>query len=668
MILDNITLTNFGLYAGRQEIALTPPSPEKPVILFGGLNGGGKTTFLDALHLCLFGAHAKTSNRGRLSYSEYLSRCIHSHAGNLSASVQISFRHTTEGNEDRYALKRSWSRANGRCTEHFHVLKNDRLAPTLADNWAFQVEDLMPANIAHLFFFDGEQIERYASPAESASLVGTAIQNLLGLDVVDQLEKDVRVFERRKRSEQLDDHARAKVEAAEAEIQELRARISRVKQNRASLRTHRIDRRQLDLKAVEEEFRRIGGDLFEQRESIEIRLADAERACTDSSEALRELASGTLPLVLVSELLVSASARDKKDQDTAQARKIFTLLTDRDHNVLAHMKANGVDSTVITLLSGFLERDRAAYQNQAEARHMSLLDLSDEARRACTAFQYGQMNDLKRTASECRARHSHANAEVEQARSVHHSVPQSDAIADVVRRRDDLTDELSRLDIEDASMEREIERLEQESERAQRALAVILEANVRVHERLDDRSRMLRCAARVRETLTSFRTATVKRHVARIEFLVLESYQHLLRKTSLVTRLAIHPENFSLTLFGRTGEVLPAESLSAGERQLLGIALLWGLAKASGRPLPTAIDTPLGRLDTDHRRHFVEHYIPFASHQTLLFSTNEEIVGDFLERLGPSIGRYYYLNHDDQRGCTRVTDGYFEGEFVANGH
>ena len=180
---------------------------------------------------------------------------------------------------------------------------------------------------------------------------------------------------------------------------------------------------------------------------------------------------------------------------------------------------------------------------------------------------------------------------------------------------------------------------------------------------------MLRSAAQVRETLAAFRAATIKQHVARIEHLVLESYQHLLRKTSLVTRGSRStPIIFRLTLFGRSGNVLPAESLSAGERQLLGIALLWGLAKASGRPLPTAIDTPLGRLDTDHRRHFVEHYVPFASHQTLLFSTNEEIVGDYLERLRPSIGRCYYLDHDDQRGCTRVTAGYFEGEQIANGH
>ena len=77
MIFDEITFHDFGLYDGTQSVSLTPPSPNKPIVLIGGLNGGGKTTFLDALQLILFGPHAKCSSRGSLGYQEYLSRCIH---------------------------------------------------------------------------------------------------------------------------------------------------------------------------------------------------------------------------------------------------------------------------------------------------------------------------------------------------------------------------------------------------------------------------------------------------------------------------------------------------------------------------------------------------------------------------------------------------------------
>jgi DNA sulfur modification protein DndD len=118
-------------------------------------------------------------------------------------------------------------------------------------------------------------------------------------------------------------------------------------------------------------------------------------------------------------------------------------------------------------------------------------------------------------------------------------------------------------------------------------------------------------------------------------------------------------------LYGRDAAALSPERLSAGERQLLAIALLWGLAKASGRPLPTAIDTPLGRLDTGHRTHLVERYLPFASHQVLLFSTDEEISGEYLERLRPWIGRTYHLTYDDTAGNTRVVPGYFASREAA---
>ena len=77
MLLEQIKLKNFGLYSGDQTINLLPPSPNKPIILFGGLNGGGKTTLLDAIQLGLFGGHARISNRGTKGYQNYLSQCIH---------------------------------------------------------------------------------------------------------------------------------------------------------------------------------------------------------------------------------------------------------------------------------------------------------------------------------------------------------------------------------------------------------------------------------------------------------------------------------------------------------------------------------------------------------------------------------------------------------------
>lgn len=657
MILDDITLTNFGLYAGRQSIALTPPLG-KPITLFGGLNGGGKTTLLDAIQLCLFGPRAKTSGRGKLRYSEYLSRCIHDKAESQTASVQINFRHTVAGKEDRYVLRRTWRRAT-KCAEELHVLKNDRLAPTLSENWATYVEELLPANIAHLFLFDGEQIERYASPSDSASLIGNAIHNLLGLDVVDQLTTDISVYERRRRREPLDNTTRAKVEHAEGELRALRVRIEQIKQDRASLKTHQIDRRRREKMAVDEKFRKIGGALFEQRQAVEDNLSDARAEFRRSSETLQELARGPLPLLLLRHLLDSAAKRDRDEVEAHRARQMHDLLADRDDATLTYLRDHLTDEATYDRLRDFLKADRSRYQ--MEASRQTILDLTQEMRDALSLFR-NQCSDLVTVLEEGVSRHDEVKMMVEHAQSTHDSIPATDVVSNIVDKRDALRAGLARLESEDNAMVQEIERLQREEQRQMQALMNLLEADHKERKLEDDRERVLRSAGDVRRTLRAFRDAVIKRHVSRIEQLVLESYQHLLRKTTLVTRITIDPEAFSVTLVGRGNQVIRAEELSAGERQLLGIALLWGLAKASGRPLPIAIDTPLGRLDTGHRRHFVDRYLPFASHQTLLFSTDEEIVGEYLQRLNPWIGRTYHLSYNDSDGRTTVTSGYFADE------
>ena len=657
MILDDITLYNFGLYANRQTIKLTPPAPGKPLILFGGLNGGGKTTLLDALQLCLFGPYARISNRGSLAYPEYLSRCIHNGSLFPEAAVEVSFRHTVEGVQEHYRLHRSWQRTNGVCKERFAVVRNGQPEPALADNWSNQVEDFLPANIAHLFLFDGEQIERYASHEDSSALIGTAIQNLLGLDIVDQLEKDVRVYERRKRMEDKDDSAEAEIVAAEADLRDLRSQVVTAKQERASLRTHKIDRRRRALQEVEDKYRRLGGGLYERRVAIEHRLTSAEEIVDGGAAELRNLAAGPLPLLLVRKLLESTEARDRHEEECRRARELLEELSQRDRDAIEHLQIRSVGKTVVDALQAFFDRDHA--ERQSLGKEETTLDLVPEVRNDLHTLLRGDLDNLKDEAVACLNRQKKAEANAERVRLEYQNVPSKDVIAQTASEREILKKEIAELEAECDSIGQDVERVERNIERKEQLLLRLIEADAEIKGAREDRARILHHAARVRTTLGAFRSAVVGRHIKRIEQLVLDCYQQLLRKDSLVTRLCIDPANFSLTLYGRDGRVLSTERLSAGERQLLAIALLWGMAKASGRPLPTAIDTPLGRLDTHHRLHLVERYLPFASHQVLLLSTDEEIAGEYLERLRPWIGRSYKLAYDDKACQTQVVPGYF---------
>ncbi|WP_428100509.1 DNA sulfur modification protein DndD [Candidatus Rariloculus sp.] len=663
MILDEITLENFGLYAGRQTIELTPPDASKPIVLIGGLNGGGKTTLLDALQLCLFGPHAKLSNRGSLRYKDYLSRSIHEGASGQEAAVEIRFRHNVEGQQERYRIRRSWRMVNGRCREQFSVRGNGKMHPVLADNWAAQVEDYFPTNIAHLFLFDGEQVEAYASQENASMLLGSAIQNLLGLDIVDQLDKDLQLYERRKRAEKNDDALDELIAVSQNDLDALGRRSDSLRQERAALRTHSIDRTERKLEAVQQKYRRLGGAQYDQREAIEKKWSDAKQVLKDGQVALREFAAGAAPLLLVRSLLESVEKRDRREEESRRARHVAEALTERDFEVLQHLRGQLIDESTIDALEAFLTRDRD--DRKALGRQQTVLDIPSEVRGDLHSLVRRGLEEIESFAESLLSGQEERGAHVEQTQMEYESIPSSHTIAELVEQQQQLKSELAKLKAEYAAMGSDIERQVQEQVRKEQALSRLLEADAKKKACHDDRARILRHSRKARSTLTTFRRAVVRRHVHRIEALVLECYQQLLRKSALVTGLSIDPDDFSLTLIGRNGKTLSPERLSAGERQLLAIALLWGLARASGRPLPTAIDTPLGRLDGSHRMHLVERYLPFASHQVVLFSTDEEIIGDYLDRLNPWIGRSYLLAYDDELGTTRIVPGYFDKKEAA---
>lgn len=75
--------------------------------------------------------------------------------------------------------------------------------------------------------------------------------------------------------------------------------------------------------------------------------------------------------------------------------------------------------------------------------------------------------------------------------------------------------------------------------------------------------------------------------------------------------------------------------------------------------MPAIIDTPMGRLDSEHRNQLVERYFPHASHQVVILSTDTEIEVNYFEQLKPSLARAYHLSYDEAGRMTRLEEGYF---------
>lgn len=657
MILDELVLHNYGVYRGRQELILRPPSPSKPIVLIGGMNGCGKTTLLDALQLALFGKLGRCSNRNGLGYDEFLRRSIHRDENPKDgAGLELEFRHVKGGEERTYRVFRYWRASRSRVSEDLEVHVDGRPDPVLAEQWLEHVESLMPSRIAHLFFFDGEKIEALADVANSADLLSTAIHSLLGLDVVDRLSEDLVVLARKKRAqtESRQPGRASRVDELEKELRAAEELLRAARQRRAAAKVEH-ESAVRDLRGIEKTFREKGGDLYQERRSIESKRDGLLIRIRDLEEELRSLAASSIPLVLVGDLLEKIKAQVTDESRADQDRVVGAVLKERDEAALVAMMEAGAPKKAQAALRRFFDQDLEQRSQSREEPYLSLT--SDGAARLRSLepeLSSGGENLVALLRDLDRAQADLVAVERKLA-----GVPAPEAIQELVEKKE-LTQRLcSESEGKLAAIDDEIRRFEQDVERRSGALSSEIDRKVDSDLAHEDTERIIDHASRVRTTLGSFREQVVARHTARIEKLVLDSLHELLRKEDLVTGIRINPKDYTLSLMNGGRAPLPPERLSAGERQLLAVSMLWGLARASGRPLPVIVDTPLGRLDSSHRSHLVERYFPKASHQVILLSTDEEIDQKYLPKIRPRVGHSYQLDFNDTTGCTTVRPGYF---------
>ena len=96
-----------------------------------------------------------------------------------------------------------------------------------------------------------------------------------------------------------------------------------------------------------------------------------------------------------------------------------------------------------------------------------------------------------------------------------------------------------------------------------------------------DKKRFVDYSVKVKDVLSSFHVKALDYHIKKLEKLILESFNNLLRKKNYIKSIKINTSSFELQIFEKKNIEIDTDKLSAGERQLLAVAILWGLAKAS---------------------------------------------------------------------------------------
>ena len=198
MIFTKIELENVGQFRGYTLIELKPRiigDSIRPIVLFGGNNGAGKTTILQSIMLCMYGRLSLGSRISTLEYANYLNSMIHDPRGQTDkpdkAMICLSMEYTHASKTHTYELKRIWERSSNEPKEEISILEDGKEITNIdALYWQDYINSIFPYSLSSLFLFDGEKIKGLAESDNDINLA-SSFNSLLGLDLVDQLQKDL---------------------------------------------------------------------------------------------------------------------------------------------------------------------------------------------------------------------------------------------------------------------------------------------------------------------------------------------------------------------------------------------------------------------------------------------------------------------------------------------
>ncbi len=647
MILTRLTLHNVGAYRGAHSVNLQP-EPGRPVVLFGALNGSGKTTLLEAIQLVLYGRSARYLLRGARGYDEYLRLLINHYVNpREGAAITLEFTHRAGGKLSTYSVRRTWSVVSNKVKEDVAVSRDGVADPIVTERWVEFINNLLPVQIADMFLFDGERIEALAHQEKSVDVLRTGVHALLGLDLVDNLDRSLIVLDRRLQKEAGTAEQQERIAALERSIADLGHRRESLVACEATLQNQVDDAAKL-LSRAKDKLRAEGGDLAANREHLQSLAMERRRELEAIENDLRDIAALETPLHLLPAMIAEVQAVSVEAADAARGAEMVTWLKERAKEVSATLRQAGfTEKQARTALQCVAESMVPHAAESADSPWLALLGAVPRA--VLGDIGLGEATRLNETLN----RHEAALERLGMAEANVAAVPAAETIAHLVEA-------VGIAEARLVALEAEKGRLAAERETIDRTIARDGEQLQSLSVGRLEHDRIAQHAARARQVLALFRARVAFRKLESLERRIMANYRALLHKQDLVHGVTIDPKSYELVLTGNEGQVLASGRLSAGERQLMATAILWSLAQASGRELPIVVDTPLGRLDGSHKHLLVENYFPKASHQVILLSTDEEVRDRYYQALEPYISHRYLITHNGPERTSSFREGYFD--------
>jgi len=661
MILKEIVIHNFRVFSGTHRFDLVPRGDneqKRPIILFGGLNGSGKTSILTAVRLGLYGKQAIGKGVSKKDYEEYLAKSIHK---NPSASVPITgarielvFDYARLGVVEEFRVMRTWSTYGQTLTERVGIHRNELYLEEFdTEQCQAFLNELIPIGVSDLFFFDGEKIADLAED-ESGKTLQTAVKKLLGLDIIERLRNDLSLYLRREGSKSLPEKIQADIEAQEEAMKE----VVKAKE------------------AAQADFERHESELLEVKkkvESINISLDDQGGAWASSrkgeiqnqeqliaqkrvlEKSLLEEIAGAYPLSFAKNTLKELVDKLKRTAGQRKKQETSKLIVERLSTITDSLKIKLENPETLTTATDTVRQAFADLIAPSTINIPTHLDLSDSQ-----IAQYEMWVVKAAQASETAVQQHRLEL-----KAIEKQLENSSLKIERAPEEEQLTENLNvlkKLKSREGTLESKIRKSLDEIRRHLRKASEYNRKIEKLYQEVTSNqsaSNAIRYAQSSGELLSEFSAITAERRLEQLETEFIKSYKKLARKEDINISAKIDAKTFLITLFDGQQSIIDRNEISAGEKQIYAIAILEALANTSGRKLPIIIDTPLGRLDSKHRNKLVRNYFPQASHQVIILSTDTEIDQEFYKDLEKDISHAYHIDFDESSKSSTAKEGYF---------
>jgi DNA sulfur modification protein DndD len=560
-----------------------------------------------------------------------------------------------------YEVTRSWGKAStGRVSERLDVKRNEESLGDLgSEQWQDFIRELIPLGVSSLFFFDGEKIQHLAEDATDQVELAQSVKALLGIHLIERLYTDLTIYQGRLgKSNGHISHKNAldalneQLHAADSQLSHRRDEYRRLEASVSELRGR--------LAQIEQSISAEGGGFAKRRDAL-VRKREEARAKVEANEnSIRQICQGLLPFALAPHLLREVEEQIHTEEITqskevgksllASARQQFVSLIEAEPEFAK--KPARVRDRAIQLLDSAIAHINVPAADASTVIH----GLSASTARQVLSWIHQSLADLPRTARSIGDELEAAARDLQRAEEELKKIPADEVLAPLVDRLNSINQEIGDATRQLLTAEAGVREAETRVAELQKRIKTEID---KLHREAAIHSR-LRLLPRVQTALDEFSHGLIAQRVKQLESELTNCFNVLSRKSDSVRRASISPVDFSVTLYDRSDAPIPKQALSAGEKQIYAIAVLWALARVSRRPLPLIIDTPLGRLDSDHRRLLVEGYFPNASHQVILLSTDTEVDHAYFTALKPHVARAYRLEFDMLERCTMIEPGYFD--------